>query len=377
LTTATVGTEINRGIEDKMKAALLRAIGAKLEIIDQPAPRASSDGVVVSVRAVRVPSYTRQVMDGTLGYDLPTPVIPGPACIGRVEQVGANVFNLKVGEWVLCNTHFSSGDVTGSADEILIGWSGNRTARSGAMQRVWHHGSFAEMAHYPANCLTPLRGAETFDIARLPFLTSLAVAAAGLDRGGLKGGQTVIVNGATGQLGGAAILFALARGVGRIVALGRDANKLGHLARLSNRISVAVSEGDQAIDTERLKHLCDGAADLMVDYLGAVPTPSMTLAAINALKVGGTAVLVGGVRHDLSLPYLEIMRRQLTIRGSFMFTREIALECWRLVQTGAIDLSPVKSTSFRLDEIEQAMSDAARKGGFDLTVLLPAASNVN
>jgi len=354
-----------------MKAAWLETIGSPLQIVDRPEPKPSPDGVVVSVRAVRVPSYTRQVVDGTLGYDLPTPLIPGPACIGRIEQTGSNVFGVEVGQWVLCNSLLSSGDVSGSSDEILIGWTGNGTARSRDMQRAWRHGSFAEMAHYPEKCLTPLFGAEGIDIARLPFLASLAIAAGGLDRGGLGAGQTVIVNGATGQLGSAAVLFALTQGAARIVAVGRDANKLRSLAQLSRRIEVVVSAGERGPDAAKLRELCDGGADLVADYLGRVPSPSITLAAIDALKVGGTAVLVGGVRHDLGLPYSEMMRKQLTIRGSFMFSRETALECWRLVQTGVIDLSPVNATCFRLNEIEQAMDDAAGKGGLELTVLLP------
>ncbi|HVY16018.1 MAG TPA: medium chain dehydrogenase/reductase family protein [Rhodopila sp.] len=354
-----------------MKAVWLETTGSPLQIVDRPEPKASPDGVVVAVRAVRVPSYTRQVVDGTLGYDLPTPLVPGPACIGRIEQTGSNVFGLKVGQWVLCNSLLSSGDVSGSSDEILIGWTGNGTARSQEMQRAWRHGSFAEMAHYPETCLTPLLGAEAIDIARLPFLASLAIAAGGLDRGELSAGQTVIVNGATGQLGSAAILFALARGAARVVAVGRNADKLKSLAQRSRRIESFVSSGERGRDAARLRELCGGGADLVADYLGRVPSPAMTLAAIDALKVGGTAVLVGGVRHDLGLPYSDLMRKQLTVRGSFMFSRETALECWRLVQTGVIDLASVQATCFRLDEIEKAMDDAAERGGFEITVLLP------
>jgi alcohol dehydrogenase len=55
----------------------------------------------------------------------------------------------------------------------------------------------------------------------LPFLASLAIADGGWRRGGLRGGQTVIVNVATGNLGGAAVLAALARGAARVVATGR------------------------------------------------------------------------------------------------------------------------------------------------------------
>ena len=68
-----------------MKAVWLETAGAPLEIREVPDPVVTPSGVVVRVLAVRVPSYTRRVFDGTLGYDLPTPLIPGPTCIGQVE----------------------------------------------------------------------------------------------------------------------------------------------------------------------------------------------------------------------------------------------------------------------------------------------------
>jgi alcohol dehydrogenase len=353
-----------------LKAIWLESIGAPVHIVERPEPAPPADGVVVSVRSVRVPSYTRQVFDGTLNYDLPAPFIPGPACIGQVEKVGTGVFDFEPGQFVLCNSLLSSGETDSSADEILIGWTGTRTARSVRMQNVWRHGSFAEKALYPARCLTPLPGAEAAELPRLAFLASLAIAAGGLTRGGLAAGQTVIINGATGQLGSAAVLVAIARGAGRIIVTGRSRSKLEHLARLSSRIEVAVSSGDRAQDASTLLKIC-GGADLMVDYLASTPTPAATLAAIDALKVGGTAILVGGGRNDLPLSYAAIVRRRLTIAGSFMFSRETALECWRLTRTGAIALALVNPRTFRLEEIEQAMDAAAGLSGFDLACLMP------
>jgi NADPH:quinone reductase-like Zn-dependent oxidoreductase len=90
------------------------------------------------------------------------------------------------------------------------------------MQRIWRNGSFAEKALYPASCLTVLPEAREWDRPELlAFLASLAIADGGLRRGELRGGQTVVVNGATGNLGGAAVLAALARGAARVVATGR------------------------------------------------------------------------------------------------------------------------------------------------------------
>jgi threonine dehydrogenase-like Zn-dependent dehydrogenase len=65
------------------------------------------------------------------------------------------------------------------------------------------------------------------------------------------------------------------------------------------------------------------------------------------------------------------MRRQLTIRGSFMFDRAGALQTWNLVRSGAVDLSKVSARAFPLAELKQAMDKAASLGGLDYALLLP------
>jgi NADPH:quinone reductase-like Zn-dependent oxidoreductase len=354
-----------------VKAAWLEAVGTPIEIRDVPDPAVAATGVVVRVLAVRVPSYTRGVFDGTLGYDLPTPLIPGPTCVGQVERVGEDVFDLGAGDVVLCNSFLSSGDLVRSPDEILIGWTGAGSERSRAMQKRWRHGSFAERAHYPAQCLTSLPDAAQFERRLLPFLASLAIADGGLRRAGLEAGQVVVINGATGQLGGAAVLLALARGAARVIAAGRNAERLQALAEIDRRVAVHRFSGERARDAAALRALGRGPADLVVDLLADTPSADPTLAGLDALRIGGTLALVGGVRQSLPLAYSEIMRRQLTIRGSFMFDRAGALQTWNLVRSGTVDLSKVTALAFPLAEIEQAMDKAASLGGLHYALLLP------
>lgn len=354
-----------------MQALWLEAIGRPLELREIAAPTAVRSSVVIDVVSVRVPSYTRSVFDGSAKYDLPVPLIPGPTCIGRIVEVGPDVFDLRIGEFVLCNSLLSSGDATGATDDILIGWTGNGSERGHRMQSIWRHGSFAQRALYPVDCVIPLAGAELFDKARLPFVASLAIADGAVQRGALEGGQTVIVNGATGQLGSAAVMLAIARGAGRIVAVGRNTQRLAALSALSQTVRAVISSGDTAGDTRAIKQAADGGADLLLDLLADTPTPHPTVAAIQALRGGGTAVLTGGVKSDLPLSYAYIMRNQLTVRGSFMFTRTGALATWKLIRGGALSLQPVRPRSFGLADIEEAMNVAATLGGTDMAVLLP------
>jgi len=355
-----------------MRGVWLEEVGTPWLVADLPDQEVMAGGVLIDVVAVRVPSYTRQVLTGALGYDLPTPLVPGPTCIGRVRELADDVFGVQVGDVVLCNSLYSSDDVVSSPDEILIGWTGNGSARSARMQQRWRHGSFAERACYPSTCITPLPGAELWPRPELlPFLASLAIADGGLRRGRLYGGQTVIVNGATGNLGGAAVMAALARGAARVVATGRRPEGLAALEQLDPRVSAVTLSGDRNRDRDTIIASTGGGADLLLDVIAHTPTPDPTLACIDALRLRGTAVLVGGVRHDLALPYQRIQRQQLTVTGSFMFDSTTALQVWRLVQSGALPLDSLTVHAFELDRFDDAIERAATLTGLEYAVLLP------
>jgi NADPH:quinone reductase-like Zn-dependent oxidoreductase len=355
-----------------VRGVWLEKVGGPWWIGEIADPEPLPGGVLVDVLAVRVPSYTRRVLTGELGYDLPAPLVPGPTCVGRVRTVADDVYGVRPGEVVLCNSLYSSADAVDSPDEILIGWTGTGTERSARMQRRWRHGSFAERACYPASCVTPLPGADQWPHPELlPFLASLAIADGGLRRGGLRGGQTVVVNGATGNLGGAGVLAALARGAARVVATGRRAEALTALARLDPRVRPVRMFGERARDAEAVRAETDAGADLLLDVVADTPTTDPTLACVDALRMRGTAVVVGGVRHDLALPYQRIQRHQLTVTGSFMFDAATALEVWQLVRSGALSLVAVRGHTFGLDEFDAAMDTAASLAGLDYAVLLP------
>lgn len=240
------------------------------------------------------------------------------------------------------------------------------------MQQQWRHGSFAELACYPAACVTSLPGADHWPRPELlPFLASLAIADGGLRRGGLRGGQSVIINGATGNLGGAGVLVALARGASRVIATGRRRGALDALEKLDPRVWAVTLSGDRAQDCDAIRSMTDAGADLLLDVIAHTPTTDPTLACVGALRLRGTAVLVGGLRHDLPLPYQRIQRQQLTITGSFMFDSATALEVWQLVRAGALDLTQVNAHTFQLEQFDTAMDTAASLQGLDYTVLLP------
>jgi alcohol dehydrogenase len=262
----------------------------------------------------------------------------------------------------------------GGGDEVLAGWvglggsgTGTGSGRTARMRAVWHDGVFGEQAHCAKETLVKLPGAENYpDLARLSFLPWLCVAAAGLHAAGPLAGRDVAVIGATGQLGGAAVLTALAEGAATVTAVGRNTEALNRLAELGARVRTHRLTGDRATDAAGI-----GPVDVVLDALGATPTADATMAAYDSLRGRGTLVLIGGVRQDLAIPYGDLMRRRLTLRGSWMSDDETVTTVWNLIRSGLLDLSALEPLTVGLDDPAAALDLAERTTGLGFVALVP------
>lgn len=354
-----------------MKAARLYEVGSPLRVEEVPEPTLKAGGVIVRVLSSHVPNFMGGIVSGELDYYmLPLPFTPGPGAIGVVEAVADDVFGLELGQRVFCDLDMSSKTIGGPPDKILIGITG-LTPNSGKLQAIWRDGTFAPKVVYPAECLTPLGDAATVDPALLASLNFLTIAYGGLLRGEVLPGQTLIVNGATGCLGSCAVLVALAMGVAKVVAVGRDQATLDSLVELDpKRVISFVASGNFAEDTEHLRSLT-GGADVVLDALGAVKSGEPSMSCINALRPRGTAVLVGGVQANLPLPYLPTMLAELTIKGAFMYERHVPGDLLRMIAAGTLDLQSIHIQTFSLDNINDAVARSAKLRGLNFCVVVP------
>jgi len=347
--------------------------GLRLEEVTDPAVR--SGGAVLRMLAVQVPAYTRMLTTGGRG-GMATPTVLGIGGIGRVEAVADDVHTVRLGEIALCTGFLGTGRVA-EPEEVLLGWTGiggrgTSSAATDAMRRVWRNGTFAERALVPASTLVALPGAEQYpDLARLAFLPWLSVAAGAVERSALAPGDRVVVTGASGQLGGATVLLALARGAGRIAAVGRNARNLERLAALDPRVRVVGSVGSRAADGAAILQALDAEADVVIDALGPAPTADLSMAGFDVLRTDGTMVLLGGVRQVLPIPYDELMHRCITLRGSWMASNETAYAVWRQVEAGLLDLSALDVTIPGLDDPDAVLAQAEVTNGLGFVSLLP------
>lgn len=355
-----------------MKAARVHEIGKPLQVENISDPTLRAGSVIIKVLSAHIPSYTKEIISGKRNYALPElPFTPGTSAIGVIEAIADDVFGLEIGQKVFCDPYIYSSNIGTEPDGILLGWTGLAEA-SPRIQHFWKNGVFAEKVLFPAESLIPLEAAETFAPEKLACLNYLTVAYGALKRAQLRPSQTLVINGATGGLGTAAVLAALAIGTVKIIVVGRDQERLKELVELDDkRIASVTVEGDVDSDSKKIKTVADNSVDVVIDFLGGVKKPEPTLTCFNSLRRGGTAVFVGGVQANIPLPYSKIMVEQLNVKGSFMYSRSVPSELLQMVSARTLNLDAFKVHTFKLNEIEMAIDKISSFKGLDYGILVP------
>ena len=358
-----------------MKAAVLNAFGAPLDIRNLPDPVLGAGEVIVDVVAAGVTSYAANVFNGSRNYLLEPPVVPGPGGIGRIRATGPDATRLKPGDWVFVDSTIRSRDNVTDPEQILLGWT-YRTPAALPLHRYYHHGSFAEQMLVPTENATPIGRIEASDAGRWTALGRLLVPFGGLLAGDLQAGETLVVNGGTGGFGGAGVAVALAMGAGRVVVTGRNAGVLEYLVRrFGQRVRTVRFTGDEANDRRLIHEAADGPIDMVLDFLPREASSAQARAAVLAVKRGGRVILMGGLRGEegnLGLNYDWLMHNETTVRGVWMYGKNAIPRMVQMVRAGLIDLGQFELTEFGLDRANEAVAHAAANAGpRQLTVLRP------
>jgi NADPH:quinone reductase-like Zn-dependent oxidoreductase len=213
-----------------MKAAILKAWGSPLAIETLPDPILGTGEIIVDVVATRVLSYANEVFSGERKYLLELPVVPGPGAIARVRGVGPDATHLAAGDWVYCDPTVRSRDDALNPDITLQGWSA-RGEGGLRLQKHFRHGSWAEQMLVPTENVKPIGPIAEADAVQWCALGTLLVPYGGFLAAKLQAGETVLVSGATGNFGSAAVAVALAMGAACVIAPGRNEKVLEDLAR--------------------------------------------------------------------------------------------------------------------------------------------------
>lgn len=272
-----------------------------------------------------------------------TPVIAGHEPCGVVVAKGSGVSDrqAQIGGRVM-NFHY---DGCGVCAHCRQGWS-QMCAEGATVYGFTGHGGHAPYMKVPAGTLVPLPDSLSF-VEGAAISCGAGTAYNALRRMGLRGGATVAVVG-QGPVGLAATIFARAMGA-RVFAVDIAPERL-ELARQLGAEETINSASEDAVAW--LKELTHGlGVDFSLDASGA---PGGRVTAVRACRAWATACFVGegkDVTLDVSR---DILRKQLTILGSWTFSITGQAEAARYVADNGIALEPLFTHRFSLDEADEA-----------------------
>ena len=359
-----------------MQAAVLKAFGSKLQIEDVAEPTLGTGEVIVDVAASRVLPYSNEVFSGERRYQLDLPVVPGPGAIGRIHAVGPDATHLKAGDWVYCDPTVRSRDNLLAPDMTLQGLTAGGDGGL-KLQKYFRDGAWAERMRVPTENAVALGPIAPGEAASWCAMGTCLVPYGGWAAAKLQPGESVLVSGATGNFGSAAVAVALAMGAPWVVAPGRNDTMLADLVRrFGKRVLPVKLTGNEADDRQRMLAAAPGPIDCVLDIMPPSVTTATVRAALMTVRRNGRVVLMGGVGMPggagLELPYPWIMRNCITIRGVWMYPREAIPRMIGLVRSGLLDLGQFSVTEFALARANEAVAHAAANGGpFKMTVLKP------
>ncbi len=356
-----------------MKAALLKAFGQPLTLENIPEPVPHAGEVLVRVMAAPVGAYAEEVFSGERRYPLVLPLAPGCGAIGVVERTGPDATRLQPGQLVFCDPMVQPrDDRTSPANSMLQGWIA-RGKGPQKLQTYFRNGPFAEKMLIPLENAAPLDHMNGIDPVKLSWLLALLVPYGGLLAANVQPGQIVMVNGATGYFGSAGVTAALAMGVERVVAPGRNQDRLDALvSQLGERVRPVLLTDDETRNRQRIEQAAEGPIDCLLDMLGQTQDAMPTHRGILVVRPKGTAVLMGGVNANIEIPYGYVMHNNIVIRGQYMYPRHAPSLLAGLIRAGLLRLDVLSTRAFPLEEVNAAIRYAHDHGGpFQLTVLTP------
>jgi len=251
----------------------------------------------------------------------------GPGVPEKLAPIGARVMD-----------HHYAG--CGVCKHCRVGWS--QLCKSGiTVYGVTANGGHAEYLKVPARTLVPLPEELSF-IEGAAVSCGTGTAYGALRRMNSVGGSTLAVFG-QGPVGISATLLGAKMGL-RVIAVEKNAER---------RALAKQFGADVALESEeQIKDLTRGeGVDLAMDTTG---NSAARLAAIRSAKTWGTVCFVGEGGDVTINVSPDMLRKQLTIIGSWTFSAMGQLECARFVVDNKIELEKIFSHRWKLDQAGEA-----------------------
>ena len=342
-----------------MRAVQFRAHGDR-DVIgydDYPEPEAGRDEVLVDVRAAAVNHLDVWTRRGLPGVDLQMPHVPGSDAAGVVREVGDAVSRFEPGDHVAVSAGVSCGtcefcrhgEPSMCVDYHLLG------------EHV--EGVHAERVAVPADNLVAVPDGVDWTVAGSASLVFQTAWRMLVTRGELRPGESILVLGASGGVGHAAVQIADYGGC-EVFATASSAEKRSYAAELGADHTLDYEATDFA---DEVRSLTDGrGVDVVVDHVGAATWRD----SLRSLAKGGRLLTCGATTGGN--PETDVNRifwNQLEVIGSTMATPGETDDVLGLVWDGTFE--PRIRETLPMSETARAHEMLEKREGFGKVVLRP------
>jgi NADPH2:quinone reductase len=304
-----------------------------MHLEDVPHPAPGPGQVVVRVHAAGVNPVDTYIRSGAYANKPPLPYTPGGDAAGVVAAVGAQVTRCQIGERV-----YTAGTVSGAYAQLALCEA-------------------AQVYPLPDN-LAFAQGAAL----HVPYATAYRAL---FDRAGARAGQTVLVHGASGGVGLAAVQWAAAAG---LTVFGTAGTERGRLLVLEQG-AAHVFDHRASGYLEELRKLTDGrGVDLILEMLANVNLGQD----LTVLAPGGCVVVIGS-RGEVQVNPRLLMRTEGSILGLMGGSPEAYARAHAAIGAGlqAGTLRPIVGRELPLAQAPQAHHAIIESTAYGKIVLVP------
>ena len=320
-----------------MKAIYVEEFGGPevLKLVDAPVPQPNRMQVLIRMGAAGINPVDTYIRAGSYALKPALPYVPGSDGAGLIEAVGDEVSTFKPGDRVY----------TAAAT----------------------NGTYAEFVVCDAARVHPLPAGISFARGAaigVPYATAYRAL---FQRGAAVRGETVLVHGASGGVGLAAVQLARAHGLRVLATAGTE----------RGRQLVAAEGADQVFDHHAPEYLRDilqatggAGVNLILEMLA-----NLNLAKDLGLLAPRGRVVIIGSRGRVEIDPRDAMSRDADIRGMVLFNTPIAeladIHAALFVGLEAGELRPIIGKEFPLANASEAHQAVMQPGAFGKIVLLP------
>lgn len=329
----------------KMKAVVKTKSGPGAEIVDMDTPTPEPDEILVKVLATSICGTDLHIYEWNKwaqGRMKNLPQVMGHELCGEVVELGSNVKNVKKGAIISAETHIACGHC------FLCQTGNGHICINGKIFGVDVNGVFAEYAVVPATNAWILDEKIPKDFASVmePLGNAVHTVLAGEITG-----NTVLVTGC-GPIGIMSIAVSRICGATKIIATEINDFRI-HLAKKIGADLVLNPNQDKVV--KRVLEETNGlGVDVALEMSG---NPNAIKQAFESLRPGGRFSILGipdkPMRIDLGK---DIIFKYITVQG---INGRLMFSTWhktsRFLSSGRLDLEPIITHRFRLEEFEKGM----------------------